>query len=416
MHFCLPRFCTSLTLDASHTICYHAAVINRVILLVVDGFGVGALPDAAEYGDAGANTLAHVADAVGGLNLPIFESLGLGWIGEFKGVRRSSDPDGCFGKMASMSKGKDSIAGHWEMAGVVVDRPFPTYSNGFPADLIAAFEQDIGRKVLGNCVASGTEILERLGAEHLRTKSPIVYTSADSVFQIAAHERVVPVEQLYEWCRAARKLLKAPHQVGRVIARPFTGAVRHFTRTAGRRDFSVAPFDQTLLDRANAAGQPVIGIGKIEDLFAGRGLTRAIHAASDADNMDETIKVLRTVPRGLIMVNLVEFDTLYGHRNDAKGWAKALEALDGKLPTLLAALRPDDMLCITGDHGNDPTTPGTDHTREYVPLLIQGPRLARGVNLGTRATFADLGQTMAEALRTSLLTAGHSFLAAVRTG
>lgn len=391
-------------------------MINRVILIIVDGFGIGALPDAAEYGDKGANTLAHVADAIGGLNLPILESLGLGWIGEFSGVRRSADPDGCFGKMASLSKGKDSITGHWEIAGVVVDQPFPTYPNGFPLNLMGEFEQAIGRKTIGNRSASGTDIIKELGAEHLRTKSPIVYTSADSVFQIAAHDSVASVEELYEWCRLARKLLKPPHLVGRVIARPFTGEAGRFVRTAGRRDFSVAPIDQTLLDRVKASGQPVIGIGKIEDLFAGQGLSRSIHMTSDADNFDETIKLLHTVPRGLIFMNLVEFDTVYGHRNDAVGWAKALETLDGKLPKLLQMLRPDDMVCITGDHGNDPTTPSTDHSREYVPLLIYGPRLARGVNVGTRQTFADLGQTIAEALGTSMLTAGQSFLAAVRTG
>ena len=384
--------------------------------MIVDDLGVGALPDAAEYGDEGANTLAHVADAVGGLNLPLLESLGLGCIGEFRGVRRSDDPDGCFGKMAAMSKGKDSIAGHWEIAGVVVDQPFPTYPNGFPVDLIEEFQQAIGRHVLGNRAASGTTIINELGGEHLRTKSPIVYTSADSVFQIAAHERVVPLEQLYEWCRIARKRLRAPHLVGRVIARPFAGEPGRFVRTAGRRDFSVAPIDQTLLDRVKVTGQAVIGIGKIEDLFAGQGLTRSIHMTSDADNFDEAVKLLRTVPRGLIFMNLVEFDTVYGHRNDAAGWAKALETLDGKLPQLLQALRPDDMLCLTGDHGNDPTTPGTDHSREYVPVLLYGRRLARGVNVGTRQTFADLGQTIAEALGTPMLTAGQSFLAAVRTG
>lgn len=384
--------------------------------MIVDGFGVGALPDAAKYGDEGANTLAHVADAVGGLNLPCLESLGLGCIGEFRGVRRSSDPDGCFGKMAAMSKGKDSITGHWEIAGVVVEEPFPTYPDGFPKDLIQEFERAIGRNVLGNRAASGTEIIQELGDEHLRTTFPIVYTSADSVFQIAAHERIVPLEELYGWCRIARKILRTPDLVGRVIARPFAGELGRFVRTAGRRDFSVAPIDQTLLDRVKAAGQPVIGIGKIEDLFAGQGLTRSIHMTSDADNFDEAVKLLHTVPRGLIFINLAEFDTVYGHRNDAVGWAKALETLDGKLPKLIQALRFDDMLCLTGDHGNDPTTPSTDHSREYVPVLLYGRRLARGVNLGTRQTFADLGQTIAEALGTPMLTAGQSFLAAVRTG
>lgn len=343
------------------------------------------------------------------------ERLGLGCIGDFPGIRRSADPEGCFGKLAFRSMGKDSITGHWELCGVVLDRPFPTYPNGFPPDVIGPFEEAIGRRILGNRAASGTEIIRELGAEHLRTGSPIVYTSADSVFQIAAHEDVISVEDLYEMCRLARKLLRPPHLVGRVIARPFIGEPGRFTRTSRRRDFSVTPTEQTLLDRLKAGGQPVIGLGKIDDLFGGRGLTRSLHGASDAESLNELGKLLKRVPRGFIFLNLGEFDTKYAHRNDTKGWGGALEDLDRRLAPLLDWLRPDDVLGLTGDHGNDPTTPGTDHSREYVPLLVYGPRLARGVNVGTRQTAADLGQTIAEALRVPMLAAGESFLPAITT-
>ena len=391
-------------------------MINRVILMVLDGLGVGELPDAAEYGDVGSNTLAHVAEAVGGLALPNLEMLGLGNIGRFAGIRAMGHPDGCFGKMGQLSKGKDSTAGHWEMAGILLEEPFPTYPSGFPKEVLDQFQQTIGRKVLGNRVASGTEIIQQLGVEHLRTGSPIVYTSTDSVFQIAAHERVVPVEELYRICRAARKLLKPPHRVGRVIARPFTGEPGAFARTERRRDFSVEPPSPTLLDVLKGSGQLIVGIGKIEDLFNGRGLTRSIHSGNNAAGLDETVRLLKTMPRGLIFVNLVEFDTLYGHRNDAPGYAKALQEFDARLPPLLDAVRPGDLLCLTADHGNDPTTPGTNHSREYVPLLVFGPRLAQGVNLDTRRTFADVGQTVAEALGAPRLDCGESFLDALTTG
>lgn len=385
-------------------------MINRVILIVLDGLGVGELPDAARYGDSGSNTLAHVAKAVGGLTVPNLEALGLGHIGEFVGVRRMGEPDGCFGKMAELSKGKDTTSGHWEMAGIVLDRPFPTYPNGFPPEIIESFQQVIGRKILGNKAASGTEIIKELGEEHLRTGFPIVYTSADSVFQIAAHEKAVPLEDLYRMCREARKLLQPPHQVARVIARPFMGEPGSFQRTEERRDFSLDPPGQTLLDLLKESGQPVIGIGKIDDLFRGRGLTRSIHAGSNDAGMDETVHVLAMVPRGLIFVNLVDFDMLYGHRNDSAGYARALESFDARLPELLRGLRQGDLLCVTSDHGNDPTTAGTDHTREYVPLLAYGPHLARGVDLGVRRTFADLGQTVADALGVKRLPWGESFL------
>lgn len=384
--------------------------INRVLLIVLDGLGVGALPDAERYGDAGSNTLAHVAEAVGGLALPNLEILGLGHIGDFAGLRRVSEPDGCFGRMAELSQGKDTTAGHWEMAGLVLERPFPTYPQGFPREVIAAFEKAVGRKVLGNKPASGTAIIQELGEEHVRSGAPIVYTSADSVFQIAAHEEVVPVEELYRMCREARKLLRPPHQVARVIARPFTGEPGQFQRTGRRRDFGLEPPGPTLLDRLKTAGEPVVGIGKIDDIFKGRGLTRAVHSASNAEGMAETMRALETVPRGLIFVNLVDFDMLYGHRQDAAGYAGALVDFDHWLPGLLSALRPGDLLCLTGDHGNDPVMPGTDHSREYVPLLLYGPRLARGVNLGTRRSLADLGQTVADALGVPRLAWGESFL------
>ncbi|MGH7205434.1 MAG: phosphopentomutase [Nitrospiraceae bacterium] len=391
-------------------------MVKRVILMVLDGVGVGELPDAAEYGDVGSNTLAHVAEAVGGLALPNLEALGLGHIGHFAGIRTMGQPDGCFGKMGQLSKGKDSTAGHWEMAGIILDTPFPTYPNGFPQDILDQFQQTIGRKVLGNRMASGTEIITELGEEHVRTGAPIVYTSTDSVFQIAAHEHVVPVEELYRMCRAARKLLKPPHQVARVIARPFTGEPGAFVRTERRRDFSVEPPSPTLLDVLKGAGQLIVGIGKIEDLFNGRGLTRSIHTGNNAAGLDQTVRLLKTMPRGLIFVNLVDFDTLYGHRNNAPEYAKALQEFDARLPALLDAVRPGDLLCVTADHGNDPTMPGTDHSREYVPLLIFGPRLAQGVNLSTRRTFADLGQTVAEALDAPRLDCGESFLDALTPG
>lgn len=391
-------------------------MINRVTVIVLGGVGVGELPDAAEYGDAGSNTLAHVAEAVGSLALPNLEALGLGHIGEFAGVRQMGHPDGCFGKMGMLSKGKDTTTGHWEMAGIVLETSFPTYPKGFPCEIIELFQQAIGRKVLGNRADSGTEIIKELGEEHLRTGSPIVYTSADSVFQIACHEQVVPLEELYQICHTARKLLVPPHQVAKVIARPFVGEPGAFVRTERRRDFSVEPPGQSLLDVLTISGQPVVGIGKIADLFNGRGLTRSIHTGNNAAGTDETVRALKEVPRGLIFVNLVDFDALNGHRNDVVEYARALEEFDARLPELLDVMRQGDLLFLTADHGNDPTLPGTDHTREFVPLLAYGPRLARGVNLGTRRTFADLGRTIVDALGAKRLAWGESFLDALLPG
>ena len=391
-------------------------MINRVILVVLDGVGAGAASDAAAFGDEGAHTLAHVAEAVGGLRVPNLEALGLGHLGTLAGVRRTGQPDGCFGRMAPLSPGKDSTTGHWEMAGLVLGKPFPTYPQGFPGEVIEAFQQAIGRKTLGNYAASGTVIIQELGLQHLQTGSPIVYTSADSVFQVAAHERVIAVEELYGMCRTARRLLAPPHQVARVIARPFAGDPGSFMRTDGRRDFSVEPPAQTLLDALKAAGYPVIGIGKIEDLFKGRGLTRAMPTKNDTATMEAMIGVLKSVPRGLIFANLIEFDMLYGHRNDAPGFARALQAFDARLPEIIGGMQQDDLLCVTADHGNDPTRPGTDHTREYAPLLVYGACVARGVNLGTRKSFADLGQTIAEALGIKRLARGESFLHGILKG
>jgi phosphopentomutase len=389
---------------------------RRIIVIVLDGCGVGALPDAAQYGDEGASTLSHTAAACGGLTLPTMGRLGLGRIVPIAGVPPGPAPAGAFGKMAERSPGKDSTTGHWELMGIVLDRPFPTYPRGFPPEVIRPLEARIGRRVLGNRAASGTEIIEELGEEHLRTGFPIVYTSADSVFQIAAHEARIPVDELYRYCRLAREILTGPHAVGRVIARPFVGPPGHFVRTDRRRDFSLPPPAPTVLDRVQAAGLPVVGIGKIHDLFAGRGITEAIHTHDDLDGMRATRHAMATTPAGFIFTNLVDLDTLFGHRNNPRGYGRDLEQIDGEMALVAGSLDPADLLFITGDHGNDPTTPSTDHTREYVPLLVAGPRVRAGVPLGIRSTFADLGATVAQALGTSAPEAGTSFLDAVLAG
>ena len=380
----------------------------RVVLIVMDSVGAGELPDAAAYGDRGSDTLGNIARVVP-LRLPVLRSLGLARVAAIGEPRLAAV--GAFGRMAEASPGKDSVTGHWEMMGVVLDRPFPTFPDGFPAELIAEFERRIGRATLGNIAASGTAIIDALGPEHLRTGRPIVYTSADSVFQIAAHEDVIPVEELYRLCGVAFDLAARGQGVGRVIARPFVGAPGSFQRTANRRDFALDPVAETLLDRLKAAARDVIGIGKIEDLFAGRGLTRAVHTTSDAHGMSCLTAELGGAAAGLIFVNLVDFDTVYGHRNDVGGYAANLERFDAQLGKLLSRLAPEDLLIVTADHGNDPTTPSTDHSREYVPLLVAGGRVRRDVDLGTRASFADLGQTIAELLGVGPLAHGRSFLA-----
>jgi len=385
--------------------------IRHVILIVLDSVGIGALPDADRYGDAGSNTLAHTAQAVGGLALPHLQRLGLGNLAAIAGVPPCARPVGAYGRMAEASAGKDTTIGHWELAGLISPRPLPTYPEGFPADLIAAFEQRIGRSVLGNKPASGTAIIAELGAEHMRTGAPIVYTSADSVFQIAAHEDVIPVEELYRISQLAREMLVGEHNVGRVIARPFTGSPGSFVRTERRRDFSTPPPAPTVLDHLVAAGRTVWAVGKIEDIFAGRGISVAVHTRDNMDSVDKTLAFMAAPARGLVWTNLVDFDMLYGHRNDAAGYAAALAAFDRRMPELMAALGPRDVLLITADHGCDPTTPSTDHSREYVPLLVYGPPIRAGVDLGTRDTFADVAATVAEWLDAAAPAAGTSFAA-----
>lgn len=384
-------------------------MIRRALLIVLDGVGAGANPDAAAYGDAGASSLEHCAQAVGGLALPNLGSIGLGNITPLAGTPPRDDIRGCYGRMASTAAGKDSTTGHWEMTGVVLHTPLPTYPHGFPADLVTQFEQAIGRKVLGNVVASGTEVIKTLGEEHVRTGSPILYTSADSVFQLAAHQAVIPLAELYAMCETARGMLTGKNAVGRVIARPFIGSTGAFTRTEHRRDFSLAPLGTTLLDLLKDAGKDVIGLGKIEDLFAGRGLTQADHTETNQDGMAATLRWLERDFAGLLFVNLVEFDMLWGHRRDSHGYAEALRAVDGWFAQVQQAMRPDDVIFFTADHGVDPTYRGTDHTRECVPLLAYGQALTNGVSLGTRPTFADLGQTLAHVFGVGPLEAGTSF-------
>ncbi len=390
---------------------------GRFVFIVLDGVGIGALPDAAEYGDAGTNTLANTAHAVGGLHLPNLERLGLGNIVQAEGLRPVANAEGCFGRMAERSKGKDSTTGHWEIAGIVTQRPFPLYPHGFPKDVLDSFLRVTGEKgYLGNKPASGTVIINELGDKHVRTGYPIVYTSGDSVFQIAAHESVIPLDRLYEICHLTReKVVVGDHAVGRVIARPFVGTSGAYTRTSGRRDYAVEPPGRTVLDELSAAGIETVGIGKIDDLFTGRGLKRTIHTTSNAEGARAVIASMRQMQTGFIMANLVDFDMLFGHRQDAGGFAKALEEFDAMLPQILAELKADDVLLMTADHGNDPTDASTDHSREYVPLLCVHPGGRTNVSLGTRNTFADAGTTVAGffGLRSDSL-AGESFLSLLR--
>lgn len=383
--------------------------IKRIILIVLDSLGVGALPDADLYGDTESNTLAHIAEAVGGIHLPHLEALGLGNLGDFRGINKVSEPCGSYGLMTEVSAGKDSITGHWELMGLILKEPFPTFPQGFPDDLINAFCEEIGTKIIGNCSASGTEIINSLGQRHMETGCPIVYTSVDSVFQIAAHEEVIEIDRLYSICKTARRILKGPYGMVRVIARPFVGKPGLFRRTERRRDFSLAPPEPTLLDHMKEAGIPTVGVGKIGDIFAERGLSKIIHSSGNDDGISKTLEEMRCLKHGLILTNLIDFDMLYGHRNDVKGYANALEAFDQSLPSIFTALRECDILIITADHGCDPTTLGTDHSREYVPLLIYGSQVKAGTDIGTRQTFADLGQTIAEIFRLKPLKNGTSF-------
>ena len=387
---------------------------RRAVILVLDGVGVGAAPDAAAYGDIGSNTLGNVARVQEGLSLPNLQALGLGNITSLRGIEPAAVPEAAWGSMQPASAGKDSTAGHWEIAGLHLARPFPTYPDGFPTDVIDAFAAATGRGVLGNVAASGTEIIDRLGAEHKRSGKWIVYTSADSVFQVAAHEGVVPLTELYAACAIARAQLTAPHDVSRVIARPFVGVEGSYQRTKNRRDYSIAPPGETLLDALAGAGVPRTGVGKVDDLFGGRAL-RSRHTAGNAAGIRAIIEWLSGPQGGLLFANLVDFDSLYGHRGDVAGFERALRQFDDALPAIRAALREDDLLFMTADHGNDPTTGSSDHARECVPLLVTGPQV-RAVSLGVRSTFSDLGATVADWLNVSYRGRGTSFLPALERG
>jgi phosphopentomutase len=383
---------------------------RRVFVIVLDSVGVGELPDAAAYGDEGSNTLGNLAAQVP-MRIPNLQALGISRILALRGLAPADAPRGAFGRMAEWSPGKDSVTGHWELTGLQLERAFPTFPEGFPDDALREFERRIGRRTLGNVVASGTQIIADLGAEHMNTGSPIVYTSADSVFQVAAHEAIIPVPELYRICEIAYEMFVDGMGLGRVIARPFVGTPGAFTRTANRHDYAVPPASDTLLDVLVRAGIPVLSIGKINDLFAGRGISSSVKTASDAEGMDAIERAVASAPGGLVFANLVDFDAMYGHRNDAPGYAANLERFDARLGRLLPMLRDDDLLVLTADHGNDPTTPSTDHSREYVPVLAFGARVRAGVDLGTRGTFADLGQTIAEVFGVAPLACGRSFLA-----
>lgn len=389
------------------------AIFKRAILIVLDSAGIGALPDADRYGDAGADTLGHISERVGGLKVPNLIQLGLANIRSFPYLQPVSNPRGAYGRCAEMSNGKDTTTGHWEMAGIILEKAFRTYPQGFPPEIIAEFERRIGRKTLGNVVASGTVIIEQLGEEHMRTGYPIVYTSADSVFQIAAHEEVIPIEELYRMCQIARELLVGDHAVGRVIARPFIGQPGAFKRTERRHDYSLQPPKTMLLDKIKALGLEVMAVGKIKDIYDGRGVTQHKLTKSNMDAVDKTLEFMDQGDQGLIFANLVDFDSLYGHRNDVEGYARALSEFDQRLPEIMGRMGNDDLLIITADHGCDPTDASTDHSREYTPLLVYSPRYQGGVNLGTRSTFADIGQTIARALGTEI-EVGTSFLAELK--
>jgi phosphopentomutase len=386
---------------------------NRVTIIVLDSVGIGEMPDAAEYGDTGSDTLGHTLGSRD-VSIPNLRALGLANIRRLP-VAPVETPSGAFGKAATLSRGKDTTTGHWEMGGIITRTPFPTYPNGFPQRVVGAFEEAIGRRVLGNKAASGTEIIKELGEEHVRTGRPIVYTSADSVFQVAAHEEIVPLELLYDWCEMARKMLTGDDRVGRVIARPFVGTPGAFRRTEARQDYAIDPPEQTILDRMKSAGFSVTGVGKIGSIFCHRGTTEELAAGNNTASVDQTLRALAEPSQGLIFSNLVDFDMLYGHRNDVEGYARALEEFDVRLPEIQRAMRDDDLLLISADHGCDPGDVSTDHTREYVPVLAWGSRVRAGSNLGTRSSLADLGKTVAQNFGLEL-PAGKSFLDELVTG
>lgn len=383
-------------------------MINRVIWIILDSVGIGELPDAERFHDVGSNTLGNIAKAVD-LRLPNLYRLGLGNIDGAENLEQVQEPEGVYGKFAELSNGKDTTIGHWEMVGIHTPTPFPTYPMGFPKEIVDAFVLQSGKNIIGNKPASGTEILDELGEEHINSGDLIVYTSGDSVFQIAAHEEIVPLEDLYRYCQIARKLLTGEHAVARVIARPFVGEKGNFTRTANRRDFSLYPPIKTVLDLLKECGKDVIGIGKIEDIFCGQGITEAIHTKDNMEGVDQTIEYMKEDSSGLIFTNLVEFDANWGHRNNVEGYANGLMAFDQRLEEILENMKDTDILFINADHGCDPTTPSTDHSREYIPFIAYGKELRQNVNLGIRNTFADIGQTIGEIFELPKLPVGESF-------
>lgn len=386
-------------------------MINRVILIVIDSVGIGKMDDAAEYGDGDCNTLCNICEKVGGLNIPNLEKLGIGNIDGTFCLNRNAKPIGCFGRLKEKSKGKDTITGHWEMAGIFTEKMFKVYPEGFTQNIIDEFVRKTGIPgILGNKAASGTDIIEELGQIHIETKKPIVYTSADSVFQIACHEDIYSPEDLYKMCLVAREILRGENEVARVIARPFIGSCGDFERTPNRRDFAILPDENNVLSKLKDKGLDVIGIGKIEDIFAKVGITKAIHTKDNQDGVNATLEFMEEKNRGIIFTNLVEFDSKWGHRNDYQGYAKGLEEFDGRLPEIFEKMKDEDILIITADHGCDPTVPGTDHTREHVPLLIYGKHIKEGMNLFTRDSFADIGATIAEIFKLDRLKIGESFL------
>lgn len=391
-------------------------MINRVILIVMDSVGIGELPDAKDFNDEGSDTIGNISKKLGGLNLPNLQKLGLGNIDGINGIERCESPIGCYGKSLEKSSGKDTTTGHWEIAGIILDKPFPTYPNGFPKDLIDEFERRIGTKILGNYAASGTKIIEELGDLHVKTGYPIVYTSADSVFQIAAHEEIIPLERLYEMCSIARELLKGEHSVGRVIARPFVGNSGEYKRTTNRKDFSLKPPKKTMLNFIIESGMEVWAVGKIEDIYSGYGISRAEHTKNNMDGILKTIEYIKEPFKGLIFTNLVDFDMIYGHRNDVTGYANALKEFDSMIPKIMEAIREDDVLIITADHGCDPTTPSTDHSREYIPILCYGKQLKSNINIGIRKTYADIGKTITELLGVDAYIEGESFAKEIYRG
>lgn len=384
-------------------------MINRVVLFVLDSVGIGALPDAEKFGDVGVNTLGNIAKSTDDFKIPNLKKMGIGNIEGVDAIEATEKPIAAFGRSLEASNGKDTTTGHWEIAGLYIEQPFKTYPDGFPKHIIDEFEQKTGRKVLCNKPASGTVVLDELGEEHVRTGNPIVYTSADSVFQIAAHEEVIPLEELYNMCQIAREMLMGEDQVARVIARPFVGTPGNYQRTSNRRDYSIKPYDKTVLDFAKEAGLEVKAVGKIVDIYDGEGITEDVHTKDNMDGVDQTIKYLKESFEGILFTNLVDFDAKYGHRRDVAGYRKALEEVDARLPEIMSSMKASDLLIILADHGNDPAYIGSDHTREYIPILIYGEQVKAGANIGTRKTFADVAATVSDILSIPATPYGTSF-------